>query len=190
VTPRLELAARDQTAESHEEAPHPEKCRERQVAEVEHVDGAEREELHQLLALQGREERCDRRPVVRRRDRNDRPHAGRQPLHVERRRQPDPRRGEQAHVEASARVADQMERSAAARGRRVDHLGHPCGAIRQRGGGRRPDDMDAWLEPQRSEALREEPPDVPEVRELPQVFEAEEARHQVDVVGAVHAPSE
>jgi hypothetical protein len=158
------------------------------VPEVEHVDRVEREELHQVLTAQGREERRERRPVVRRGDRNDRPHAGRQPLDVERRRQPDPRRGEEAHVEPAARVADQMDRSPAAVGRRVDHLGHPGGACRERCGGRGPHDVDVWLQPQRDKALGEDPPHVSEVREPPEVREAEEARDQVDVVRAVHAP--
>ena len=177
-----------QASEAHEEAPHPEQRGERQVPEVEHVDGAEREQLQQLLTLQGREERRERCPVVRRRDRDDRPHAGRQPLHVERRRQRDPRRGEQPHVEPAARVADQMERSPAAPGRRVDHLGHPRGACRERGGGRCPHDVNVWLEPQRGEALGEQPPHVPEVRDPTEMCEPEEARDEVDVVLVVHAP--
>jgi len=73
-------------------------------------------------------------------------------------------------------------------GRRVDDLGHPGGACRERGGGRRPDDVDVWLEPPRGEALGEEPAHVPEVRDPPEVRESEEARDQVDVVRAVHAP--
>ena len=78
-----ELAVRDEIAEAHDPAPIQSSAEMRQVPEVQHVDGVEREELQQLLAAQRREERRERRAVMRRRDRDDRAHASRQPLHVD-----------------------------------------------------------------------------------------------------------
>ena len=182
-----QLAVRDEVAEAHEEAPHPEQRGERQVPEGEHVEGVEREELKQLLTSQRREERGERCSVMGCRDRDDRAHAGRQPGHVDPRRQLDARCGEQAHVESAARVADQMERTPAVPRRRGDRLGHPGRARRERRRGRRPHDVDARLEPQRGEALGEEPPHVSEVSDPPEVREPEEARNQVDVVRAAHS---
>ena len=148
-----ELAVRDEVAEADEAASHPQQPGKREVPEVQHVDREEREELQQLLAAQRREERRERCSVVRRRDRDDAAHARRQSLHVERRRQRDPRRGEQARVEPSARVTDQMERTAAAPRRRGDRLGDARGASRQRGRRGRVHDVDARVEAQRGEAL-------------------------------------
>ena len=125
-----ELAVRDEVTETDEAASHPQQPGKREVPEMQHVDREKREELQQLLAAQGREKRRERRSVVRRRDRDDAAHARRQSLHVERRRQRDLRRDEQARVEPSARVTDQMKRTGTVPRRRDDRLGDTRGASR------------------------------------------------------------
>ncbi len=183
-----ELAVRDEVTEADEAASHPEQAGKREVPEMQHVDREEREKLQQLLAAQRREERRERCSVVRRRDRDHAAYARRQSLHVERRRQRDLRRDEQARVEPSARVTDQMKRTGIVPRRRGDRLRDARGASRQRGRGGRVHDVDARVDARRGQLCREHPPHVPEVGNLPEVREPQEPRNQIDVGCTVHAP--
>ena len=65
--------------------------------------------------------------------------------------------------------------------RRGDGFGEPGGAPRQRGRGRRANEVDAGVDPRGREAGSENSPHVTEVREASEVREAEEPRDQIDM---------
>jgi hypothetical protein len=154
----------------------------RQAAEAQEVDGAERQCSQHLAAEQTGEEWRERRPVVGRRHRDRGPHLPDPALDVEIGRQRDAGTEEEADVEAAAGVPDEMHGAGVVMQRLRDGAEHALGPPRQGGGGPRRDDVDVQRQTAPGEARQQELAHVAEVLEVTQVGEAEEARDEVGVV--------
>src|SRR5262249_11312442 len=85
--------------------------------------------------------------------------------------------------EPAARMPDQMDRAVARTEGRDDRVEQARGPRPQRGRGGRLHRVHPRVEAEGGAVLGEEPVDVPEVAQLPEVREAEEPGHEVDAIG-------